>query len=158
MKKEIIKILNSVFYIGHIPYAPGTCASVAAYILYWFFPYKGYVLFFMLVLLSVLGVWLTGLGEDVYENHDDKRIVLDEFIGAGFALLFMPQNWVFYILSFSLFRLFDILKPIGIKKTQNLKKGLGIIADDVAAGISANIATWVVFSLMLILARYVFEA
>ena len=71
--------------------------------------------------------------------HDPKFVVCDEFIGMWAALLWVPKEWAFLLGAFLLFRLFDITKPLFIRRLERLPGGLGVVADDVMAGIFANL-------------------
>ncbi|PJA08607.1 MAG: phosphatidylglycerophosphatase A, partial [Flavobacteriales bacterium CG_4_10_14_0_2_um_filter_32_8] len=74
-------------------------------------------------------------------------IVIDEVIGMWITMLFVPLTWLTILIGFILFRFFDILKPLGIKKMENFNGGLGVMADDMLAGIYSNI-------LLLIIVRF----
>ena len=71
-------------------------------------------------------------------GHDNGKIVVDEFIGFLFALLFLPKTLMVIIIAFILFRIFDIFKPEPVNVLQKLSGGWGVLADDVMAGIYAN--------------------
>ena len=139
----IKKILNRALacivtccYVGYLPGAPGTYASVVGCILIYFFPSIFGNIFFCvgLVLFSILCVNLFR-----YDGEDPGYIVIDELAGicvtmAGHSIT--PMNT---IIGFVLFRIFDITKPFPIKQAERLKGGYGIVADDVIAGIFANV-------------------
>jgi phosphatidylglycerophosphatase A len=98
-------------------------------------------LWFLLIGVAA-SVWVAGRAERALETHDDARIVVDEWIGCWIACWGLEQQlgWMI-VFAFVLFRLFDVLKgPIG-GRLQNLPGGWGVIADDVYAGIAANL-TW----------------
>lgn len=87
-----------------------------------------------------LSVWVSGRAETALQTHDDPRIVIDEWVGAWLAVWGLEQriDWTF-VAAFVLFRVFDVVKgPIG-KQLQRLPGGWGITADDIYAGIAANI-------------------
>ena len=68
---------------------------------------------------------------------DPSRVVIDEWLGVWVAVLFLPKEWPWLVAGFALFRLLDILKPIGIRRLERLHGGIGIMADDAAAGLVA---------------------
>lgn len=125
--------------------APGTWGSLAG-LLYFalFFQHApiGAVLLASLV-GAYLAVGLCGEAEVRLRKKDPGEVVLDEvivmplcFLGWR-ALPAVAPTWVFLLLGFGLFRLFDILKPLGIARLQNLPGGWGVVADDAAAALAA---------------------
>ena len=102
------------------------------------------------ILFSLIGYWsITQLPNDW--EHDDQRIVIDEVVGVWATLIFIPISWKTIILSFILFRIFDIWKPLGIRRFDNLKSDISVIVDDLLAGVYANIA---LRGLLLLLTSY----
>jgi phosphatidylglycerophosphatase A len=146
--KKTIKILSSLFGIGYIPFAPGTIASFFSYIFFWYFNISKLNIFFIFLVFVLISILICSYAELYFQNKDDKRIVLDEFIGVGFSIVFVPHVLLYYVISFIFFRIFDIYKPLFVNKTQNFKSGLGIVADDVCAGILANICVQVIVILL----------
>jgi phosphatidylglycerophosphatase A len=146
--------------IGRIGKAPGTWGSVAGLGVYSvFFHYATPIGFIILaVFATYLSVAICDAAEKRLQMRDPGMIVLDEvvavplvFIGMGGhnGLIVQHGGWPVLLAGFLLFRLFDILKPFGITRLQNLPGGLGCVADDLAAGIASC------FCLHLIL-RFVF--
>lgn len=84
-----------------------------------------------------LGVIATQKLEPIW-GHDPSRIVVDELVGVWVAMLGVPNNWQNLLLAFGLFRLFDIWKPLGIRKFEQMPGGWGVMMDDVAAGVAAG--------------------
>ena len=141
---EIQKLLNSVLtfintccFIGYLPGAPGTYASIAGCILIYLFPYVFSNVFFCpgLVLLSIISVNLYR-----YKGVDPGYIVIDELAGMCVALAYHKPTLTNILIGFVLFRIFDILKPFPIRMAEGLKGGYGVVADDVIAGIFASIS------------------
>ena len=81
-------------------------------------------------------------------GHDPSRITVDELVGVWVAMLGVPVNWLNLLLAFGLFRLFDIWKPLGIRKLEKLPGGWGVMVDDVAAGVAAGVClhVWLMVS------------
>lgn len=137
-------VLASLFGIGFIPFAPGTFGSLAAFGIYLLLPgscYAGaglYIFPFVILLPALLSVKLCHKAETVL-GEDAGSIVLDEFWGYFVATLFLPHSWLIGIYAFVLFRVFDIAKPFPIYRSQRLKRGWGVIIDDLLAGLYANI-------------------
>ncbi len=88
--------------------------------------------------ISLWGVYAAGKAEDVL-GRDAKPIVIDEFAGYLISVLFLPLHIGWLIAGFVLFRLFDILKPPPVSSFERLKGGLGVMMDDIAAGIISNL-------------------
>lgn len=68
-------------------------------------------------------------------GHDPSKVVVDEIVGVWIAMLFVPFSLLNLFLAFGLFRVFDIWKPLGIRRMEKLKGGWGVMMDDVLAGI-----------------------
>lgn len=136
------KIIASIFGIGYIK-GGGTIASVvtctAIYFL-WQYPLWQQPVPFILLGLSItlLGVYV-GNKVEPFWGKDSYRVVIDEVAGMWITLLFVPAHWHYLLAGLVLFRLFDIWKPLYIKRTEALPGGWGVMMDDVVAGIYANI-------------------
>ena len=74
-----------------------------------------------------------------YTGHDNPKIVIDEMAGYFTAVLFLPRQWPYLLAAFVLFRTFDTLKPWAIKMFDRMENAFGVVFDDVAAGLMANI-------------------
>jgi len=96
-----------------------------------------------LIVISLISVIFISKAEDEL-GHDSGKIVLDEFLGYFFAVWYLPKNMYIIIGAFFLFRLFDIIKPEPANMLQKLHKGWGVLADDVMAGIYANICLQII--------------
>ncbi len=92
----------------------------------------------LLVVILAAGIWSATRMETVWE-HDSNRIVIDEVAGMMITLAFLPNDVAYIIIGCVLFRFFDIVKPLGIRKAEILPRGLGVMADDVLAGIYAHL-------------------
>jgi len=137
---RVSKAIATVCGIGYISKGAGSIASVAYCFVWILFPASG--LWWQLIALCIviaLGVWSAGKVEKVW-GHDSNRVVIDEIAGMIITLLLVPVNIGYGIMGLLLFRFFDIVKPLGIKKAERLRGGAGVMADDVIAGIYA----WVV--------------
>ena len=89
------------------------------------------------VIACIIGV----KAADIYEAHSGKKdaseVVIDELAGQWIALLVVPPDWRWWLAAFVLFRLFDIVKPGPVRMAERLPGGLGVMADDVVAGVLA---------------------
>jgi phosphatidylglycerophosphatase A len=119
----------------------GTAAAVAFCIAWYFFPLGYFYQALLLALILITGTWSASKMETVWE-HDSNKIVIDEVAGMMITLAFLPHNGVYIIIGCVLFRFFDILKPLGIRKAELLPRGMGVMADDVLAGIYSHLILW----------------
>ena len=139
--------LAEVYPIGVVKYAPGTFASFIAVIIGFNLISSFGVLNYLLITCIVIfvGYFLCEIHIRLYNKKDPKEIVIDEFGGQFIVLLATIQseniiyNYMSLTLSFLLFRFFDITKIGPIKKFETLPGGLGIMADDIIAGLCAFI-------------------
>jgi phosphatidylglycerophosphatase A len=98
--------------------------------------------------LLVIAVWSSGRAERIFNKKDDQRIVIDEALGFLVAVFMLPHTALYLCLGFILFRIMDIIKPLGIKKLQYLTGGLGVVADDIGAGLLTNIILQIVIRIV----------
>ena len=127
------------FGSGLSPKAPGTMGSLVAIPL-WLLLYQLPVSLYWLVVLAaaVLGIFLCGRAAQKLEVHDHSGIVWDEFVGLWIAMGFLSPSLGSIICGFVLFRFFDIVKPWPIGwLDKNMQGGMGIMIDDIVAGIFA---------------------
>lgn len=142
MGKKLNSFIATSGGIGYLPLAPGTWAAGALAILWFFVCQKFPDTIIWQVLLACLlfigGVYFSGkLISD--KEKDPSFVVIDEVAGMAVTLLFIPLAWQNFVVGFILFRFFDILKPLGIKRMEKMRKGWGIMLDDILAGIYSNI-------------------
>jgi len=142
------KLFLTFFYSGLSPMAPGTMGSILAGLIgFLILQFVGInTLFLLTILITIVGIKEIDKYEQISKTHDDKSIVIDEVIGLWLAFALSSATITQMILSFVYFRLFDIWKPSLIGKIdRDVKGGLGVIGDDVLAGVLAGIcssATW----------------
>jgi phosphatidylglycerophosphatase A len=152
MERSLARFIGSAVGIGYLPVAPGTFASAAAAILYFFMPILREPLWLILciVITVVLGVWAGWMMEDDY-GEDPSQTVIDEVAGQWLALLAIPASPPAVLLAFLFFRIYDIAKPGPVDRAQRLPGGWGIMADDVLAGLFANLSLRVVLLILPLL-------
>ena len=121
---------------GFVPLAPATAASLVALAIYWVTPLAGdsLGLFLLIVIGFPVGVWATGSLTSP-GDQDPHRAVWDEFVGMWVSCLLLPKELPWLAAAFVFFRAFDILKPWPIRRLERLPGGLGIMSDDLLAGI-----------------------
>ncbi len=143
---KLIIFLATGFYAGYLPYVPGTIGSligVGVFFIISSLPPVYYLL--VLFLLFSLGVYLSDRAEALFAKKDSTHIIFDEIVGLPVAMVLIPNGSGWIAAGFILFRFFDILKPYPIRNIEEkFNGGFGIMLDDVAAGIYANILLQVV--------------
>jgi len=135
------KLISTCLGIGYIGKGGGTVAAIATCICWYFAWAGGYNPIIALIItaaIMLLGVWSSTVVSKVW-GHDPARVVIDEAAGMCISLLFLPPNLKYIIAGLILFRFFDIVKPLFISSAEKLPGGWGVMADDVAAGICANL-------------------
>jgi phosphatidylglycerophosphatase A len=133
--------LATGFYIGKIPLAPGTFGSLIGLPLCFLLAEIQLSAAIIAVLLIIaLAIWISNVAERTLERKDPGCIVIDEIAGMVVTLIGLPFNLTTATIGFILFRILDILNPFPIRiLDKRLPGGLGIVADDVVAGIFANV-------------------
>ena len=163
IRKTIIKIISTFFYIGYLPFIPGTFGSIAGVFLYYllikigssnlfiFNMFQDPILFIYSIstcILIILGFLVSGPAERMLNKKDASCIVIDEVCGMLLSLIFLPYDIKIVVLAFILFRILDALKPFPLDRLQRLKGGPGIMADDLVAGLYTNIILQIVLKLV----------
>jgi len=152
---KLATIIGTIFGVGYIRPAPGTWGSLVALPWAWLLHVLGG---FPLLLLGVIaaflqGWWATSKMTEGSDDHDPSEIVIDEVVGQWIALLPLSYAawsndipvhvmWPGWIAAFALFRLFDIWKPWIIGWADRRGDALGVMLDDVIAGVFAAIGVW----------------
>jgi len=143
----INKLIATAFGLGYSPIAPGTMGAIGGIAVYLLIINSLSQVNMILGLLIILFLFLGIIASNKLESEwgkDPSKIVIDEVVGVWIALLFIPSEWQYTLGAFLLFRFFDIVKPLYIKRAEKLKGGWGVMFDDVVAGIYANIVLQVI--------------
>ena len=137
----IDKLIATGFGSGYSPIAPGTAGALLATAIWWIlaefflFPTLLWITLCLIILFTIWGIIATNAVETIW-GEDPSRVVVDEMVGVWIPLLAVTSTNFWYVLAaFVLFRLFYIFKPLGIRKMEDLKGGLGVRMDDILAGI-----------------------
>lgn len=149
MKKRIAFLFATVGYVGKIPGAPGSYASLLTTLAMYTLYHTGFripqeLLVSLVCLVTVLGVMAADEVSRASGLEDPPFIVIDEVAGQLLAFLFLLPSGFHCITAFLIFRAFDISKPFPIRRLERLRHGVGVVADDLMAGLYANIAVRVV--------------
>ena len=145
------KVFLTFFYSGLSPFAPGTVGTLAGAIvgvlILSILPQS--TLFLLSILITVIAIKEIDKYEKTTKTHDSKEIVIDEVAGIWIALSLSSGTILQIVLSIIFFRIFDILKPSYIGKIdRDVKGGLGVMGDDLLAGVIAGICSAGVFQLI----------
>lgn len=141
------KVIASWGGIGYIK-GGGTIAAIVTCLLIYFaneqlWLQQVWVLPLATVVITLLGIYVGNQVEPDW-GKDSYRVVIDEVAGQMVTLLFISLTTQNLIIGLILFRFFDMLKPLGIRKMEDLKGGTGVMMDDVLAGVYANIVLQVI--------------
>ncbi len=137
--KAVILFIAQGAYSGRSPFAPGTAGTVAGVLLYLLMKGLGPAWYLAAAAaVIVIGIWTAGRAEVLLGKKDAQSIVIDEIAGYLAAMFLVPSGWGFIAAGFLLFRFFDIAKPWPLKRLQDLHGGVGVMLDDIGAGIYAN--------------------
>jgi phosphatidylglycerophosphatase A len=147
-------IIGTGFGSGFSPFAPGTAGALLATLIWFGLSYlvsSACLLWLTVALILVFtlaGIWAANCLEASW-GEDPSRVVVDEMVGVWIALLAAPAGHVWYALgALVLFRLFDIFKPLGIRRMESLPGGIGVMMDDILSGVYGFIilivARWII--------------
>ena len=140
-REAAVVFLATGFYIGNIPFAPGTFGSILGLGLC--FVLAGLKLPLAIgctVLFIAMAVWVANDAEKLLKKKDPGCIVIDEIAGMAVTLVGLPFNLTTALIGFIIFRILDISKPFPIRVLdKRVSGGVGIVIDDVVAGIFANL-------------------
>jgi phosphatidylglycerophosphatase A len=148
MTQKLLIQIATLFSVGRISRAPGTLATLVTLPIWWALAQAGPVIYMaVVVLLFPLGVLAAQVYEEQSGRHDSKEIVIDEVVGFLITMTWLPLTWQSAVMGFILFRALDIFKPppIGLLD-KRVQGGLGVMVDDVAAGIIGSIVMQLIYT------------
>ena len=139
-------IVATFFGVGTLRPGSGTWASLATVLLWWLLARA--VSHHLLIVSAIAGVVITAIGIPAATRvaresgiKDPGFVVIDEVAGQMISLIIVPLRWKYLLLSLILFRCFDIVKPPPLRALERLPEGIGIMLDDVGAGLYALLVT-----------------
>lgn len=137
-------------FVGYAPVAPGTFGSALGLAVLFVVRYSRSPLAegATLVLLAGVGIWSASEAERHFGRTDPGYIVIDEVVGMLVTLAFLPVNATGILVAFLLFRVFDVVKPWPARRFERLHGGLGVMLDDVMAGVYAHLVMWGIVRLL----------
>ena len=131
---KVTVALTTLFGIGYAPFFGGTLASIAAVGVFLIVKSKIYFAI-IFILATILSFLFCSRAEKIFQEKDSKKIIIDDFCGMALPLLFIPYDIRFVAAAFFLFRIFDAFKVPPIDKIERFKGAIGVVGDDLAAGV-----------------------
>jgi phosphatidylglycerophosphatase A len=139
-KDNIILFIAQGAYSGRAPVAPGTAGTLVGILLYLLVRDLGGLWYgAVCAAVIVIGIWAAGQADRMFGAKDHSTIVIDEIAGYLVAMLLVPGTWQYIAAAFFLFRAFDIVKPFPLRRLEHLPGGLGVMLDDIGAGVYTNV-------------------
>jgi phosphatidylglycerophosphatase A len=123
--------------VGWAPVAPGTVASALTLVVLWLVPFSRLALVAFFVAVTLIGTWAADQAERTLGRKDPGVIVIDEVAGMTLSVLVLPLTVPVLAIAFVLFRVFDVVKPAPARQAQALPGGIGVMVDDLVAGLYA---------------------
>lgn len=139
MPKKLIEFIATFGGLGHSMIAPGTMGCLGAAALYLLIKQNLLLYSITGLILLTLGFFVSGKAEYIFKSKDAKPIVIDDTCGLLIALFLIPFSYVNLLIIFLIFRTIDVAKPFPIKRVEGLSGSLGIMGDDIIAGIYTNL-------------------
>jgi phosphatidylglycerophosphatase A len=136
---SVSRAISTLFFVGYIPFAPGTCGTLAGLLFIWLVKPSLQWQAGILAGVFLIGMITSGIAEKSLGEKDSKHIVIDELAGYLCSVIFLPLTPFYMIAAFILFRFFDIIKPPPVSMFEKIGGGAGIMLDDIAAGVITNI-------------------
>jgi phosphatidylglycerophosphatase A len=143
--RALIVFIATGIYSGYSPIAPGTAGSVVGLVLVWFvtgpmWTHSPVLTLLVFAVAFAISCWISGRAEEIFNEPDSSRIVIDEVLGMAVTMFGNPITIPFLIAGFLLFRIFDILKPFPASLIdRQVPGGTGVMLDDFVVAIYANI-------------------
>jgi phosphatidylglycerophosphatase A len=150
LRKKTILFLSSGCLLGKMPFAPGSFGTLAGLPICWLLSRIDPWISLVLIALTIpFAIWIAGEAEQIMRQKDPGAIVIDEILGMTLTLAGLPFTATTAGLGFVLFRVLDITKPFPIRFLERrFKGGTGIVLDDIAAAIIANITLRIILQLI----------
>jgi phosphatidylglycerophosphatase A len=144
MRSFFVRLSSTFFFVGYFPIVPGTAGSFCAVLIYLASGGDRFVCAALACVALAAGFWSAGKTERLLNRKDPGCIVIDEVAGMLIAFIGVPYDYRFIILGFVFFRILDTLKPAPAGGIQGLKGSLGVMADDIVAGLYTNVILQVI--------------
>jgi len=139
MRDHLTKLLATFFYVGNVPVAPGSLASLAGTLLVIALCGHPGLYVFLFLVITLVGFAVSGRVEKLLGQKDPSCVIIDEVSGVLLALFMLPLTPAVIVTTFFLFRAFDMFKIYPVNRFEELPGSVGIMADDLWAGLYTNI-------------------
>jgi len=152
--RAFILFFATGIYSGYAPIAPGTAGSVVGLVVVWlvFGPLwmrSPALCLLVFAIAFAFACWISDRAEKIFDNHDDSRIVIDEVLGMAVTMFGNPLTFPWMMVGFLLFRIGDVIKPWPASAIdRGMRNGAGVMLDDLAAAIYANIVLHLIVRLI----------
>lgn len=145
MNRKVVMFLSTGGFAGHIPLLAGTLGSVEGVLISLILNFHLWLKAMVFIILLISGIYLAGITEKTSGIKDERKIVIDEVIGAMAATFFLPPGIWPWIVSLVIYRLFDWTKPFPIRRIEKWPGGFGVVGDDVLAGLYSLGLVWGIY-------------
>lgn len=154
LTRRLVLFFASGGFVGYIPVASGTFGTLVAFPLFWLYDpvrYASPTLYLVgYALMVAAACWIAGRAEELVQEHDSHKIVIDEIVGYLGATLFLAPTWKHTLVAFFVFRALDVLKPFPAGWIdKHMRGGAGVVLDDVVSGLYSNLVTRLVAGWLL---------
>ena len=146
-REKSVMVLATGCFAGYIPFAPGTFGSIVGLPLCFLLSKTKLSVAITFILIFIFfAIWIADKAEKILMQNDPGCIVIDEIAGIMVTFFGMPFNTISVAAGFVTFRIIDIFKPFPIRfMERRLTGGVGVVADDLIAGVYSNIALRLLF-------------
>ena len=143
LKFRLAEFIGTVFYVGRSRVAPGTMGSAVAFLTWYVIKPSIIDPLFLLITGGIffIGIAVSSILIEEWNEKDPKAIVIDEWVGMWVSLYLVPHDILWGLVAFALFRFFDIFKPGPVQSMDDMDDAIGVMMDDVVAGILACLVT-----------------
>jgi phosphatidylglycerophosphatase A len=139
LASQVARWIATVGGLGYAPFAPGTVTSLPIALAVWWLHPGDTALLGATAVVATIGIWAAGREEERLGAKDPRVIVIDEVAGMLIACYGHPRTLLWVLGLFLLFRVFDVVKPLGIHQLQLLPGGFGVVLDDLLAGVYSSL-------------------
>jgi len=145
-------IVATVCGTGYFPVASGTVGTLFTFVVFWFLdlpqatPTDRVMFVVAALFLYLLGIRVLEGAEEHFGRKDPSPVVIDEAAGSAVTLFLVPHTLTAYAIAFLAFRIADIIKPFPARRSERLPGGLGIMTDDMIAGVYACLLTHLILA------------
>ncbi len=148
--ERLIKLFSTFFYVGMVPFAPGTMGSLAGLLVFLSVLDAPLACAVMFALILGIGFFSAGRAESVFGKKDPCEVVIDEVAGIFVVFFMVPIHALSLLAGFVIYRILDIFKPFPARRLEGLRGSLGIMSDDLLCGLYANLILQVLLKLNIL--------